>query len=192
MPVKPSSARTAHQRDRASVHRLFRNLQKILGAAARRVLAADDPEYEDVIQAALERVFAGLDERGLADDTLQGWAVVIMRNVAMDSLRLRCRERRVFLRDDGTKSASVSNAAAQEPDRVTLAREQLEQFAAALSRLPKVCARVVYMHDVLGWELTTIAEVLGVSVSAAQSRLVRGRRRITHWLKFESDRQRQW
>jgi DNA-directed RNA polymerase specialized sigma24 family protein len=37
-------------------------------------------------------------------------------------------------------------------------------------------AMVLVLHDVLGHELAEVSVMLGISVSAAQSRLVRGRR----------------
>ncbi len=39
-------------------------------------------------------------------------------------------------------------------------------------------ANVVFLHDVLGHELSDVAGILKISVAAAQSRLVRGRREI--------------
>lgn len=41
----------------------------------------------------------------------------------------------------------------------------------------------MYLHSVLGYELAEIAAMIGISVTAAQSRLVRGRREITHRMK---------
>jgi DNA-directed RNA polymerase specialized sigma24 family protein len=68
--------------------------------------------------------------------------------------------------------------AGADPERVASAREGLAQFAGELSGLGEAHAEVVYMHDVLGHELTEIAVLLGITVAAAQSRLVRGRRRM--------------
>jgi len=187
MPVRPSSAAPLSRGyESASVEELFRHLQPILGAAARRVLAANDPEYEDVLQSALERVFASLcDERLERDTALRSWAIVITRNVAIDHLRLRCRERRIFGRDDVAEVAPNSDVATAQPERVAHARRELGRFMEALARLPPRSARVVYMHDVLGHELAHISATIGMSVSAAQSRLVRGRRRINDELDLD-------
>lgn len=37
---------------------------------------------------------------------------------------------------------------------------------------------MVYLHDVLGYDICDVAARVGTSVSAAQSRLVRGRREL--------------
>jgi RNA polymerase sigma-70 factor (ECF subfamily) len=44
-------------------------------------------------------------------------------------------------------------------------------------------AEAVLLHDVLGHELTEIAQMTGVSVAAAQSRLVRGRKDVVNRMR---------
>ena len=56
--------------------------------------------------------------------------------------------------------------------------ETLDRVNRALRGLGPKKARVVYLHDVLGYQLEEVATMLGTSVAAAQSRLVRGRREI--------------
>ena len=109
-----------------------------------------------------------------------GWAAVIARNVAVDAIRARARERRVFqhgwdtaLTDDRSRPAVDLG-----PERLTDIHLTLDRVNRALAGLGPKKARVVYLHDVLGYELGEVATMLGTSVAAAQSRLVRGRREI--------------
>jgi len=51
-------------------------------------------------------------------------------------------------------------------------------------------AEAVFLHDVLGHELAEIAIMTQVSVSAAQSRLVRGRRELFRRLDYVAPRRK--
>lgn len=62
------------------------------------------------------------------------------------------------------------------PDHLLDARDELRRFDLSLRRLCSGQSRVVYLYDVLGYGLADIARAIGISVAAAQSRLIRGRR----------------
>jgi RNA polymerase sigma-70 factor (ECF subfamily) len=159
-------------------------LRSAIEAVLQRVLGSTDPEYEDVLQNSLERVIATLDQ-----DTFRGecplsvWAALIARKVAADALRVRYRERRVFVHADTMEMVTGAHSPAAGPELRIEARERLQQFADALSALRVGRAQVVYMHGVLGYQLAEIAAMIGISVTAAQSRLVRGRREIATRLR---------
>jgi RNA polymerase sigma factor (sigma-70 family) len=159
-------------------------LRAAIEAVLQRVLGSTDPEYEDVLQNSLERVIATLDQ-----DTFRGecplsvWAGLIARKVAADALRVRYRERRVFVQGDTMETITSHHSSEAGPELRIEARERLQQFASALSGLRVGRAQVVFMHGVLGYQLAEIAEMIGISVTAAQSRLVRGRREIASRLR---------
>ena len=113
-----------------------------------------------------------------------GWAAVIARNVAVDAIRARARERRMFQHGWDTALTDDRSLPAVDlgPERLTDIRLTLDCVNHALSGLGPKKARVVYLHDVLGYELGEVATMLGTSVAAAQSRLVRGRREIVETL----------
>jgi RNA polymerase sigma-70 factor (ECF subfamily) len=157
----------------------------IVDSVLRRVLGgARDPDYEDLVQSALEQVLATLEKGSFRGDCgLDAWAASIARNVAVDALRARTRDRRVFVRDEDDDDRPEVPAPGHAPEhRIELGR-QLRQLAGALSQLRPAKARVVYLHDVLGYDLAEIAATIGTSVAAAQSRLVRGRREIVGSMK---------
>jgi RNA polymerase sigma-70 factor, ECF subfamily len=153
-------------------------VRPVVRAVVRRVLGANDPEYEDILQSSLERVLQTFEQGMFRNGSMSQWAAVVARNVAVDALRARTRERRVLSRDPDAAGANCQ--AVVDPERLAGARELLAQFASALSRLRAGSAQVVYLHDAFGYELSEIAVTLGISVAAAQSRLVRGRRQIVH------------
>jgi RNA polymerase sigma-70 factor (ECF subfamily) len=178
MTMLSSNASFSPRTDRALVAQLVTCAWPAVQGVLRRMLGVSDPEYEDILQSSLERVVETVEHARRRNYAIPQWAAVVTRNVAVDALRARSRERRFLSRDDEERIASCPAGA--DPERVASARESLARFASALGRLRSGSAQVVYMHDVLGHDLAEVATTLGVSVAAAQSRLVRGRRQLTH------------
>ena len=85
------------------------------------------------------------------------------------------RQRRVFAPATGEDTLALGQLA-PHPDHQLDARDELRRFDLSLRRICSGQSRVVYLHDVLGYRLSDIARAMGISVAAAQSRLIRGRR----------------
>jgi RNA polymerase sigma factor (sigma-70 family) len=149
------------------------------------VLGADDSDYADATQTAVEHLLATIDDAERRESSLSQLAVVIARNVAVDMGRARARRMRTFVQDD---EAANGFAEAVGPERIASAREVLTQYGRALGTLRVDSARVVYAHDVLGYELAEIATMFDTSISAAQSRLWRGRDRVVTVLRVPTSR----
>ena len=156
----------------------------VVTSVVRRTLGAADVDAEDVCQVVLERLLAVRGE-DVPLDRVAAWAGAVARNVAIDALRSRIRERRMLVHSEDESAASAAYSI--DPERLTVARERLLLYASAVASLGGGQAEVVYMHDVLGHDLVQIAAALDITTTAAQSRLVRGRRRIAIRLKAESD-----
>jgi RNA polymerase sigma-70 factor (ECF subfamily) len=158
---------------------LVDEIQPIVNAVLRRLLGSDDPEYEDIVQSSLENVIATVGAgRYRGECPTSGWAAVIARNVAVDALRARSRDRKVFSRDQNDEAMHRSSTVETGPEHLADIHDRLRQVEQALSRLNQRKAAAVYLHDVLGYDLIDVAKRLGTSVAAAQSRLVRGRREL--------------
>jgi RNA polymerase sigma factor (sigma-70 family) len=165
-------------------------LAPAIAASLRRVVGGDDPEYEDMYQTALERVFRTLGESNFRGDcTAAGWAYVIARNVAVDALRARTRERG-FLSLDAFPETSPQPGGDVGPERLAEARQELSRLREALAGLPPANAIVVYMHDIVGHDLAEISKRLRITTAAAQSRLVRGRRDVVGTMQSRGPRER--
>lgn len=155
------------------------SLRPLVDGALRRVIGGDDPEYEDVVQSAFEHLLEAIRDGSFrGEGTLAGWALAIVRNVAFDRVRARCRERRVFAREEDAEALGLEWSVSPGLDGRTHARQQLSRFMSALSRVGPEKAEVVYLFDVLGHDMAEVAATTGISVAAAQSRLVRGRQEI--------------
>ncbi len=148
----------------------------------RRLVGSEDPEFEDLVQSAIENVLVTFERGQFRGDCPKGgWAAVIARNVAIDAIRARTRERQLFAHepiDVGDTALAPSSDAKLGPEHLTGVQERLAKVKSALVGLGAPKANVVYLHDVLGHDLGDVATILGITVAAAQSRLVRGRREI--------------
>jgi RNA polymerase sigma-70 factor (ECF subfamily) len=151
-------------------------------AAVRRVLTERDPEYEDLLQAALEAIIAAMRKDSFrGDSSLSTWASAIARNVAIDALRTRSRERRLFSPQTDTEGvAARTHSIGPNPELLVEVRQQLAHYRDALQTLCPTKAQVVCLSDVFGYRLEDVAAMLGISVAATQSRLVRGRKEVAN------------
>lgn len=139
-----------------------------------RLVGDADSERHDLAQEAFERVINSITSGRFARRCdLQTWAIVITKHVVFDALRKRKRERAIFEVED-ERDLNVA-AATHAPEKVLEIRRRFERLVIALGSIRKVRAEAVVLYNVLGYDLSAIARMTGVSVAAAQSRLVRGR-----------------
>ena len=138
-----------------------------------RVLGRRDSDHEDLIQNCFEQVLRTLISRSFAGEcSLRTWAGRITTHVALNTLRSRTRERKVFYKGE---EVDAEAPAPGDPTSRTHALLDLDRARRVLSRMRPTKSEVLILHDVHGYNLGEIAAMLDVSVAAAQSRLVRGR-----------------
>lgn len=177
--------------DARAAEQLYDRVHLHVQASLRRILRSTGPDYEDLVQASFERILKTLTARALKSPyNLPGWASAVATHVALDALRRRVREQRIFSRFSlapvpfdvpEAPSAAARDAGpspAVDPERALSARADLRRLQHILGAMSPKHADVLVLHDVLGHELTAIAELTGLSVAAAQSRLVRGRKEL--------------
>jgi RNA polymerase sigma factor (sigma-70 family) len=168
--------------DHVIPHEEVQSMWSAVNQVLRRLVGTEDPEYEDLVQSSFANVLATFERgRFRGECPTGGWAAVIARNVAIDAIRARMRERQLFARDaaDATTVAETRGLDPRTgPEHLTGVKERLRGVRRALLGLKVHKANVVFLHDVLGHELDDVAGMLGITVAAAQSRLVRGRREI--------------
>lgn len=158
---------------------LYDKLHPTVERTLRRILHTSDADYDDLVQTTFERIVTTLATGRFAGACgLMTWASAIAGHVAVDALRSRIRSRKLFARE---KDYSMSILGARDPvsdERRLEARSQLEALQDVLGRLKPDHANTLVLHDVLGHDLSEIAVMTGVSVAAAQSRLVRARKEL--------------
>jgi RNA polymerase sigma-70 factor (ECF subfamily) len=158
----PSAATALHDRTHLVVERTIK-----------RLLGPRDRESEDLCQLAFIELVDTIEQfRG--DCPLNAWVSVIAARVVYKDLRRRKLERRFF---SGTPLQLVPDVISA-PRQSSLLRDLLHRVSDHLKRVDESRALTFLLHDAYGYDLKEIAQITGVSVAAAQSRLVRGRREV--------------
>jgi RNA polymerase sigma-70 factor (ECF subfamily) len=91
-------------------------------------------------------------------------------------IRRRQTERRLFA--GLTSEDDLPVASVHKTGREVMARSAVARVVQHLHLLDENRAWTFVLHDVLGYDLREIAQITSTSVSAAQTRLVRGRREL--------------
>jgi RNA polymerase sigma-70 factor (ECF subfamily) len=150
---------------------LYDRLGPVVRATLVRVLGKRDAEHDDLVQTAFEQIFVSLARRSYARVcSLRSWAISITINVALNALRKRRTERRYVDNLLDSRQLEVAGRIA-DPERAA----QVVALREELASLSPGTAEVIVLFEVMGCDLTEVAAATGLSVSAAQSRLVRGR-----------------
>jgi RNA polymerase sigma-70 factor (ECF subfamily) len=158
----PSAATALHDRLRPQVDRTIRRL---LGR---------DVDHDDLAQLAMMELIWTID-RFRGDCSLDSWTGTVTAHVVFKHLRRRKTERKIFA---GMAPEDLSLASPRREGREATARSVLRRVLAHLDEVDENRAWTFVLHDVFGYDLKEIAEITSVTVAAAQTRLVRGRREI--------------
>jgi len=158
---------------------LYDRLCAVIDGTLFRLMGRREDDHDDLVQCVFEQVVSTImRDRFARECSLSTWASSVAAHVGLNALRAKTRERRVVNRSaQGDLEAGYARSTANV-EREAGARQELERLRRNLAAMPRDKAETVLLHDVLGHELADIAKLMGVSVAAAQSRLVRGRREL--------------
>ncbi len=162
---------------------LYDRVVEAVEAVLFRLLGAD-ADRDDLVQLAIERVVSSVVSGRFARGcSLRSWATLLAQHVAVDALRARARERKLFDRRVPYQTLELVDAHAATPEHLAETRRRVALLQSALGHVNRERSEAVVLHDLLGHDLAEIAQLTGVSVAAAQSRLVRGRRDLLAWIR---------
>jgi RNA polymerase sigma-70 factor, ECF subfamily len=165
--------------ERWAADALYDALYPSVARSLQRVLHDPSHDYEDLVQTTFERLMRTLLEQPNTQVvSLTAWASGIAAHVALDALRKRVRERKLFRTENPDHPDALEHARAPNAEHGIEARHQLAIVRSVLSSMKADLAETVVLHDMVGHDLRETAEATGVSVAAAQSRLVRGRKEL--------------
>lgn len=156
---------------------LYDRLIEVVDHTLYRIFGRREPDHDDLVQSAFEQIVRTLTQRSYARAcNLRTWASSIASHVGLNALRARRRERGVI---DRSLQGDIDFVPVErDAERTAQARAELEELRLTLAEMKTDQAHAVFLHDVLGHDLAEMALLLDVSVAAAQSRLVRGRREL--------------
>lgn len=157
--------------DEQAVRALYRTHVAKLQRQAARVLGANDPDVEDVVQQAF---LAALDGASRFDgrSSVQTWLFGIVTRRALDAARSRYRRQR-FARLVGT--FGFHSEVSAPPDTAYHAGAEAERLLAALPPLQRT---VFVLHDVEGYTFAEISGLIDVGISTLHGRLIAARKRL--------------
>ena len=140
----------------------------IVERTVRKHLRSYDNDREDLWQLAFIELVGSIEHfRG--DCPLSAWIRLVTASVVYKHIRRRKLERRLF-----TAPLELAPELSTVQPSLVL-RELVRRVYRHLACLKETQAYAFLLHDALGFDLREVAEITAVSVSAAQTRLVRGR-----------------
>jgi len=165
--------------DGSSAQLLYDRLQPAIEHAIRRVLRQRTEQNDDLIQITFERIVRGIIEDKFAgQSSLTTWASAIAGHVAIDALRRSVRERRLFSNTTPTEVSPLPSGERAMAERRLEARSEIQRLHRILGKMKPSLAETLVLFDVLGHNLDEVAALLGITPSAAQSRLFRARKEL--------------
>ena len=168
--MRQATERPQVQRDPKSLDLFMAHRGELLSYASR--IVGDHSRAEDIVQEAGLRYDEVATKRLLVQPL--SYLYQIIRNLAVDGHRRRAREGKVITADDLDVAAAASVDRPATPETVALHKDQLNLLMAALSELPERTRIAFEMHRLGGCTLREIAEVLDISITQAQVRVVEG------------------
>lgn len=154
-------------------HRLLRYLLYLTG---HRELAED--LFQETWIRVLERGHQFKERYGFST-----WLFVIARNLAIDHMRRKQPASLDGLLNDQDTAFDVPETGRASAFDLTLQREQGEQIAAGMQRLPAEYREAVMLRFQEGMSLEEIATVTHAPLGTVKSRIYRGLSALEPWLK---------
>jgi RNA polymerase sigma factor (sigma-70 family) len=159
---------------------LCQRLMHVVDGTLYRVLGGREADHDDLVQVAFEQIVLSIYRGKFSREcSLATWASAITCNVALRAIRNRRTERKLFDPTQDVDQLGPRLSGPRDPEAQLASRSELDRLRYHLSRISEKLAETLLLHDVLGCDLAETATLVGASVAATQSRLVRGRKELT-------------
>jgi RNA polymerase sigma-70 factor (ECF subfamily) len=172
--------------DRQTGELLYDRLIGVVDGTLCRIVGRREDDHDDLVQSAFEQILLSLTRRRFGGRcSLASWAGSIATNVGLNAIRSRQRQRKVVDRRRDAYDVPEVGTGTTTAEQQLAARHDLERVRTHLAAIDERKATAVLLHDAFGHDLGEVATLTGVSVSAAQSRLIRGRRELHKRLELD-------
>ena len=178
------ATRAAGGDDRAFTARMRRHKEAVYRVARRHLADAD--EAFDIVQEVFVSAWRNIG-RYDPERPLTTWLFRITVNACRDRHRRRA-VRSFFYRAapmDGARAVQVADDAQRVEEHV-IDREELRRVERAIAKLPARSREAFLLYAVEGLSQAEVAEALGVSVKAVETRVARARRLLAEALDREA------
>ncbi len=152
---------------------------------AGQILRPDRQAAEDVVQETFLRLHRQMEDKERTGiRSLKTWLFVVARNLALDVIRKRGREKELWngVFQDGMEDKQRVTRGNGELGKV-MQKEACEQAVEELHKLPDVEAEVLVLRIMEGMTLREISIVTGLKVGNVMYRINKGLRQLTDRLK---------
>jgi len=157
---------------------LYDRLYHVVDHTLYRVFGKREVDHDDLVQAVFEQIILTFGRQSyVCVCSLKTWAASIASHVGFNALRSRKRERRVLDRGADLEAGAATYTTVNAENSAS-ARIEINRVRRHLLAMKPEQAETVFLHDALDHKLAEIAILMQVSVAAATSRLVRGRREL--------------
>ena len=158
--------------DGRAAEALYERSRPIVERTLRKLLGRSDPEHQDLFQQTMIEIVRTVD-RYRGECPLDGWIATLAAHVVFKDLRHRRVERRVL-----SDVLPFEPIGPDQPAHRAALRSTIDRVRDHLANMDEGRAWAFLLHDVHGYDLREMAQIMGISPAAAQSRLVRGRKEL--------------
>jgi RNA polymerase sigma factor (sigma-70 family) len=164
---------------------LYDRLIRVVDWTLYRLLGRGQVDHDDLVQNAFEQIVLTLYRDTFARScSLTSWASAVTSRIALTELRTQ-RRRHKNLGAPVELSEQLLSSPHPSTESLAAARLELERVRRALPLVHPDNAQVLVLHEINGLSLSEIARTLGLSASAIQTRLWRGRKELLERLASE-------
>lgn len=146
--------------------------RRVYGLAV--TMTGDAALAEDLAQITFERAWRHASTYDARRASVPTWLLTITRNLAIDAMRVR----RAVPFDPDLVSQLLPPSQAADPQRAAVEADELGRLGVELAALPNDQRRAVLLATMAGRTAAEIAEIEGIPLGTAKTRIRTGLRRL--------------